>query len=121
MWVNSLFADYKREAGYVYDVKAEAVDKLRILSRPEPWTGDYPFWVITDTRFPNEVQGVKERGGINIRIIRPETDHLAGDHLSETALDHYTDWDHIIVNDGGLEDLKERILEIVELCTRDQI
>lgn len=31
---------------------------------------DYPSWIITDTRFPNEASAVKEKNGINIRINR---------------------------------------------------
>lgn len=31
---------------------------------------EYPSWIITDTRFPNELQAVKDRGGLIIRISR---------------------------------------------------
>jgi hypothetical protein len=32
--------------------------------------GDYPTWIITDTRFPNEANAVVSNKGINIRIAR---------------------------------------------------
>jgi hypothetical protein len=98
IWVNSMFSDYK------------GVDKFRAETPKEPW--QFPNWITTDTRFPNELEAVKERGGITIIVKRPETDHLAGDHASETALDNST-FDEVIVNDGSLEDLIEKVKEIL--------
>lgn len=45
-------------------------------------------WVVTDCRFPNEAQAIKECKGIVVRIVRPETGAV-NRHQSETALD---DW-----------------------------
>lgn len=72
----------------------------------------YPNWVITDVRFPNEVEAIKDRSGIMIRINRPETDSNAGTHLSETALDDYQDWDIVINNNGTIEDLIQKIKQL---------
>lgn len=33
-------------------------------------TQEYPKWIITDVRFPNEFKAIKDRGGINIRVER---------------------------------------------------
>jgi hypothetical protein len=44
--------------------------------------------VFTDCRFPNEADGVRERGGTIVRIVRPGVD-TADEHPSEKALDHY--------------------------------
>jgi hypothetical protein len=43
--------------------------------------------LITDARFPNEIDGITEVGGITIRLLR----NVAGadEHPSETALDNY--------------------------------
>ena len=59
--------------------------------------------IIADVRFPEEVQSIKERNGLIIRIDRSGAG--AGDHISETALDDYTDWDYHIGNNGSLEEL----------------
>ena len=59
--------------------------------------------IIADVRFPEEVQSIKERGGLVIRIDRNGAG--AGDHISEIALDDYTDWDFHIGNNGSLEEL----------------
>ena len=84
---------------------------------------DQEFWVkalfntysdniiIADVRFPNEVEAVKERGGIVFRIERPGAG--AGNHISETALDDYHGFDYIIDNVGTLEDLFNQVKFIV--------
>lgn len=61
--------------------------------------------VITDVRYPNEADAIREAGGILVRIERPGVDD--GDtHASETALDDYL-VDAIVENDGDLADLRE--------------
>lgn len=65
-----------------------------------------PNWIITDVRFPNEVQAIEERGGFIIRIERASCPKL--DHISETALDDYP-FKHIIYNNGSKEELLEKL------------
>jgi hypothetical protein len=65
-------------------------------------------WMITDVRFPNEALAVQARGGLLWRINRPGFGPVNG-HPSETALDHWSDWDAVIENDGSLEDLAQRV------------
>lgn len=74
-------------------------------------------FIITDCRFPNEVDWVKSQGGKVIRVNAPKrtarrmAEESKGDpailsmisgHLSETALDDYP-FDHVIDNDPGDE------------------
>lgn len=60
--------------------------------------------VITDVRYPNEADAIREAGGTLVRIVRPGVDD--GDaHASETALDGY-DADILINNDGDLDGLR---------------
>ena len=54
-------------------------------------------WVITDVRFPNEVEAIEDRGGIAIRVVRPGIDST-DTHESETALDNYQ-FDYTIINE----------------------
>jgi hypothetical protein len=67
-------------------------------------------WILTDMRFPNEFKAIKERGGINIRIIRDSDNE--NNHLSETALDNYK-FDYTINNNGTIEQLKNLVREIL--------
>lgn len=63
-------------------------------------------WVVTDVRFPNEAQAIKDKGGILIRVERPGT--ATGTHASETALDNHS-FDLTIENTGTLYDLYNKI------------
>jgi hypothetical protein len=120
VWVNALFADYK--------------SKRELLQADGTWiesdTGEvdfavsikYPKWIITDMRFPNEMDAVKERGGITIRVVRPHgyTNPHTGVykemplsyHPSETALDD-AKFDYEIINDGEIVDLIEKVKTIL--------
>jgi hypothetical protein len=148
VWVNALFADYvpvvKEWDEFGNDILVE-----------------YPSWCITDMRFPNELEAVKEREGITIRVVRnnntkysdekvkailkdmgyvdlsdgvweelatnegftwfetfklwtwDETDNNNESlHPSETALDD-AEFDYEIINDGTIEDLIEKVKEIL--------
>lgn len=98
VWVNALFADYKRP--YKDKYYPEGV-------------GDLPNWIITDVRFPNEAQAIKDRGGIVVRISRRasiDDEMIWGTnplrHPSETSLDDW-EFDYKINNSGTLEELLE--------------
>ncbi|QYW07905.1 deoxynucleoside monophosphate kinase [Streptomyces phage RedBear] len=69
--------------------------------------------VVTDVRYVNEANAIRERGGMLIRISRPgvgpATDVLGQPYESETALDDYR-FDHHFVNEGTVEDLHAFIL-----------
>lgn len=146
VWVNALFSDYvdtrtDKVNGYsTYTWKAEYKDgKFYVpyhaavpsehhgkeVNHPEfSWTverkeKEYPNWIITDLRFPNEMEAVKERQGITIRVVRPVKEtayekayretHL---HPSEKALDD-AEFDYEIINDGTIADLVEKVREIL--------
>lgn len=74
------------------------------------------IFLITDTRFFNEMDLVgKEFNTIEIRINRNiDRNNSFNEHVSETALDDYKDWDIVINNDGTLEDLRKEIQIIVK-------
>jgi ABC-type oligopeptide transport system ATPase subunit len=91
VWVNALFADYKPPK----------------MSQYNPSN-----WIITDMRFPNELEAVVERKGITIRVVRPGT--TTGTHASETALDDAY-FDHVISNNGTIEDLVEKVKQILTI------
>lgn len=113
-WVNSLFADYKPTL------------VRRFNPKPCPEYGhiveQYPNWIITDCRFPNEAQAIVERDGILIRVNRytyednlydiGASNILPKKHPSETSLDNWK-FDYIIENNGTIEELTERVREIL--------
>lgn len=67
--------------------------------------------VVTDVRFPNEVDAIKARGGTIIRIERPGLEST-DEHVSETALDDYVA-DLTVSNAGTAWDLIERARALV--------
>lgn len=112
VWVNALFADYYpviKEGGF-----------QRILKDPSgiPYgcenEAEFPNWIITDMRFPNEMEAVELRKGITIRVVRDNGTRAIdiNPHASETALDD-AKFDYEIINDGTIEDLVEKVREIL--------
>ena len=75
------------------------------------------WWIIPDTRFPNEAQAIKNRGRKLIRVNRVITSIVEDIHPSETSLDKYTDWDFVIDNNGTREELEEKVIEICKQLT----
>jgi len=64
-------------------------------------------WIITDTRFPNELQAVKDKGGLCIRVDRKSVE--TGDtHPSETAWRNWN-FDYVIDNNGTLDQLVDNV------------
>lgn len=108
IWCNSLMSKY---IGVEQPQLAEVREKEGRLVR-------YPDWIVTDVRFPNEADAIKSKGGIVIRIERPSIiTETPSTHESETALDSYKNFDCLLINDGTLEDLKDKLnATIFPLC-----
>lgn len=66
--------------------------------------------VITDCRFPNEAQAVKDRGGFVVRVRRAGVEAVNA-HPSETSLDDWS-FDMIVDNSGPIETIP-KIAEFV--------
>ena len=115
VWVNALMADYTLSS-VTLDDYGNSLQNV------------YPNWVITDMRFPNEMDVVKAKGGITIRVNRkgfPITHSKTGEthllsreafteHPSETAIDNHK-FDYVIDNDGSISDLIDKVKEILTL------
>ena len=84
VWVNTLMSDYKSDSN----------------------------WIITDCRFPNEAEIVKKNKGIIIRVNSKRCKNN-DNHPSEIALDDYNEFDYIIDNDGSIEELIEKVKQIL--------
>jgi hypothetical protein len=113
VWVNALFADYKP-----YSVRGSSYEEHE------------SNWIITDMRFPNEMEAVELREGITIRVERQAIEQglklsaittvklnetmqeIINVHPSETALDG-AEFDYTIENNGTLDELVEKVREIL--------
>ena len=80
-WVNALFADLKPSSK----------------------------WIISDLRFDNEFDAIKNNKGLCIKIIRPTTEPKTPKHESETALTDFP-FDYVLYNNGTLDDLRNEVL-----------
>ena len=107
-WVNALVADYNFEGckntGESCETPNGNCDSKHC----------YPNWILTDMRFPNELEAVVERKGITIRVTRPveKSKTTVRLHPSETSLDK-AKFDYEIINDGSIEDLVKKVREIL--------
>jgi hypothetical protein len=97
-------------------------DLFRDKFHPDTWVistlndfNENSKWLFSDLRFPNEADFINERGGILIRINRPnlQQQNTINQHESEIALDNYQDFNYIINNDGSLQDLIHAIKNIM--------
>jgi len=64
--------------------------------------------IVTDVRYPNEFNYIKQNNGVVIRIYRDNAPTIHGtDHPSERSLDDFDDdvFDVVVGNNGGLNDL----------------
>ena len=68
--------------------------------------------VITDVRHPNEAQMIRSLGGIVVRVDRPSLGPLTDTHPSETSMEGF-EYDEVILNDGTIEDLHQRVTKIL--------
>lgn len=69
--------------------------------------------VVTDVRFPNEAQRIRDLGGEVWHILRPELEQEGDTHASEVPLPSDL-VDYVIVNDRSLEDLRDQAIGLVK-------
>ena len=145
-WVNATMVDYKSKFaesdGFIHTELSNG-GELLWHDHPVFEPSHFPDWIIPDVRFPNEVQAIKQVGGIIIRIERsiehmcqvklqekfPNLKHYDvfnedvmkdlekfrnDSHPSEIALDDYNQWDYVINNDGTLIDLEQKVSKILK-------
>ena len=91
-WVNALISDYTPTQIQWSDGPLGGYED-----------GPMPNWIITDTRFPNEAQAIKDAGGLVIRVDRPGVKPI-NNHPSEVGLDNW-DFDYKIANVSDLRAL----------------
>jgi hypothetical protein len=86
VWVNALFADYRLWSDGSKD-----------------W---YPNWIITDMRFPNEMEAIVEKGGLTIRVVRNNNAKYSDKKVKSILKDMgYVDlsdgvWEELAINEG---------------------
>ena len=64
-------------------------------------------FVVTDIRFDNELQIIKELGGVTVRVTRPKIENT-DTHSSETQISQF-DVDYDLLNDTTIENLYDLV------------
>ena len=144
IWVNALMNEYKPIGvlnGVWEKFHQENKDNPNYTKTEEgslQWNACLPNWIITDMRFLNELEAVKDKGGISIRVNRPKNDldnhkdcvktedgyciqsennYCKGsckyEHPSEVSLDSAT-FDFVINNDKDIKHLINEVKKILE-------
>lgn len=92
---------------------------FRLQMDPDVWVKsvfrkqyrDDDIVLVADCRFPNEASYSRERG-LLIKVER-NTPKSGDQHLSETALDSYDDYHHVVINNGSFTDLQKQLHTIL--------
>ena len=96
-WVNALMAEYK---------------PTRVQWSNGPLggyeDGPLPNWIITDTRFMNEVKVINEKRGFLVRVVRAGVGPI-NNHPSEIEIADYAGYDYILHNNGSFKDLQRDV------------
>ena len=116
IWVDSLINEYIQDTEDKYDVEMSGLGMskeqlFKTKNNLEFYTKNFPNWIITDMRFLNEMEAVKKKGGITIRVNR-NLEESKDQHESETELDN-AEFDYVIDNNGTIEELIEKVREIL--------
>ena len=121
-WVNALFTDYKSKFADKDGFTTYIDESVEIKMKDHPiWeTSHFPNWIITDTRFPNELQAVRDRGGLCIKVVLLDENGNPtvnkDQHPSEISLDHITDWDCVIsAKKGDIDSLIKQVKKFLIL------
>lgn len=69
--------------------------------------------ILTDCRFINEFRHIKSKGFFTLKMIREKSTNI--NHISETEQDSIpnSEFDHIIYNNGTIDDLNLQVQEII--------
>lgn len=85
----------------------------------------FDIMIITDIRFPIEVDAIRERFDnvtvIHVERINFETELTTTEskHKTETAMDNYNKYDYCIIN-NELDDLKQQIMNVVNVEEKNE-
>lgn len=134
IWINTLFNQYK-------GVPATIIDQnLPIILSGDSFCGVtedievkhgrigllYPNWIITDVRYQNEADYIKNKGGILIRINRWVDELIQREKVSEMSkkvgiYGIYPDGSEALIEDSNLDNLDKFEYFVTEKIHRDNI
>lgn len=111
------------------DLIRKEIDELffvkRICDDIKVYSYFFDVLVVSDVRMKNEIE-IPEKlfdNVIKINVVRPnlespltkEEQH----HQTECGLDNYNNYDKIVVNDGTIQELEEKIVKLIEVIENE--
>lgn len=112
------------------DLVRKQIDEMFFINRmvEDLYVFEYFYDAVTisDGRFPIELDKIREKfdNVYTFRIVRPNFDNgltlEQQNHLTEIALDNYSNYDYVVLNDGTIEDLKVKIEKILEEVDKNE-
>lgn len=68
------------------------------------------IYVVTDVRFPNEVDMLLGKSSCLVSVVRPDAMNISNPtHASETSLSDYTEFNYVVENNGTLEEYRNKV------------
>lgn len=90
----------------------------RIIEDIKVYSYFYDYIVITDARFPNEIESIKNEfdNVISIRVNRDiySLEKKYQNHSTETGMNEYNNYDYIINNNDDIKALELKVMEVVK-------
>ena len=90
----------------------------RIIEDIKVYSYFYDYIVITDARFPNEIESIKNEfdNVISIRVNRNiySLEKKYQNHSTETGMNEYNNYDYIINNNDDIKALELKVMEVVK-------
>jgi len=89
----------------------------RILEDIEVYKHYYQNIIISDARFESEIKSIENKYKCVKIYVYGRDNNLTSvqkEHNTETSLDGYHDYDYMINNNGTLDDLNRKVLEVLE-------
>lgn len=92
----------------------------RVLEDIEVFSYFYDIIIIDDARLIDEIEDIKKiyRDSVSIRIVRSNYKNrltsIQNSHLTENALNNYSNFDYIIYNDSDVISLKQKVIDVLK-------
>lgn len=106
------------------DIIREKIDNMffikRIIGDINVYSYYFDIITISDARLPEEIDSIYNefKNVYRIKIQRPgfinNLDKTENKHRTEVALDSYNNYDYVVINDGSINDLNNKIKNIID-------